>query len=291
MLGGKTITVAALYINQSKKDAVQTAKILPHLAARLGLQLVSPQEVLINCLGLTRESPDNPPDFCLVLGGDGTMLAAAKHYAPLSVPLLGVNAGHLGFLTAVELKQIEEALTTVLAGRHQIDERTMLDVVIKRRGEVLGRYLALNELVVTRGTFARIVTVDIFISGQRADRYRADGVIVATPTGSTAYSLAAGGPVVHPEARVLTINPICPHALRHRSLVVKDSEMVQIQVVHAGGEVMLTVDGQVGYPLLAEDTVEGVRSRLSTKLIRMPDSNFFDVFRSRLGGQGEEDFR
>ncbi len=265
--------------------------MLPQLAAKLGFELVSPQRVLVDSIGLAEESPNNPPDFCLVLGGDGTMLAAAKHYAPLSVPLLGVNAGHLGFLTAVELKQIETALAEVLADRHQIDERTMLDVVIRRQGEVLGSYLALNELVVTRGTFARIVTVDIFISGQRADRYRADGVIVATPTGSTAYSLAAGGPVVHPEAKVLTINPICPHALRHRSLVVKDSEMVEIQVVHAGGEVMLTVDGQVGYPLLAGDVVEGVRSQLGTKLIRMPDSNFFDVFRSRLAGMGEEDLR
>lgn len=269
---------------------MESARSIYELAQSLDIALVTRQEPVARWLGISlEEETETSPAFCIVIGGDGTLLTAAKLYAELDVPLLGVNAGHLGFLTEVEVTRIREALASLLRKEYRLDSRSMLEVSIRRKGAELAHYLGLNDVVVTRGTFARIITVDIRISGHHADRYRADGVIVASPTGSTAYSLAAGGPVVDPQAEVLVVTPICPHSLRGRAMVVRDREEVELEVVYAGDEVMLTVDGQVGYPLQPQDQVIVGRSPYSTKLIRLRNRSFYDVIRSHISGTGEED--
>lgn len=268
---------------------MDTARQLQEFCKKLGYQTVTPQKELAKKLNFSLEEPGRPPQCAVVIGGDGTLLGAARHYAPLGVPILGVNLGHLGFLTEVEVSSFAEALHRVVKGEYTLDERRMLSVNLCRDGQTIGTYLALNDMVVTRGTFARIITIDVLISGHKADRYRADGIIVASPTGSTAYSLAAGGPVVDPKAEVLVITPICPHSLRGRVMVVPDQEQVEIKVIHGGGEIMLTVDGQVGCPLKPGDVVEVVRSKHTTKLIRLAQRYFYDLFRSRIGGKCEED--
>lgn len=223
----------------------------------------------------------------IVLGGDGTLLAAAKTLADFGTPILGVNLGHLGFLTELELSEVERDLPGLLSGNHIIDQRMMLEAWVNRDGQPVKRFLALNDVVVTKGPLARVVRLTTFIGSTRVAHYRADGVIVATPTGSTAYSLSAGGPVVSPGQDVILITPICPHTLSSpRAMVVSPEESVRTVIdLNNTGETMLTVDGQQGFGLLPRDEVVVRKAAEFARLMRRPNYQFFEVLRDKLAEQ------
>ena len=221
-------------------------------------------------------------DLLIVLGGDGTLLAAARAAAPRRVPILAVNLGGLGFLTAFAEAELYPALEQVLAGRHEIIERAMLCAETLRDGKSAERQVALNEAVINKGTLSRMIYLDMHIDGAFVCRYRADGIIISTPTGSTAYSLSAGGPIVHPSVAAFVITPICPHTLSDRPLVVPDSAQVEVRFEGAAELVHLTLDGQVEMELQAGDRVRVVKAEEPLKLIRAPQKNFYEVLRNKL---------
>jgi NAD+ kinase len=221
-------------------------------------------------------------DLLVVLGGDGTLLGAARLVAGAGVPILGVNLGNLGFLTEVARDELPETLERVLAGDFRVSERMMLDARVVRAGAVVAEQTVLNDAVITKGGVARIVELGVAVDGDPITRVRGDGLIVATPTGSTGYSMSAGGPIVHPEDRSIIITPIAPHTLTLRPVVVPDQVTVAVTRVQDEGEVVLTLDGQVGYPLTPQDRVEVRRSAAVLPLVHSPFRSYFTVLRTKL---------
>lgn len=227
-------------------------------------------------------------DVAIVLGGDGTLLSVAKRTAPRDIPILGVNLGHLGFLTEIELPDLYKAMTEVLAGRYSVETRMMVEARVTRHGRTK-RFVALNEVVVSKGPFARMIEVDTFIGNSRVATYPADGLIIATPTGSTAYALSAGGPIVSPGVDSLVVVPVCPHALATRAVIVSKDETLRLVVRADHEDTMLTIDGQVGYRLRLSDDIVVRRASEVTKLIRLENWCFYDVLRRKLAEGGSRD--
>ena len=218
----------------------------------------------------------------LVLGGDGTLLAAARVAAPLGIPILPINMGSLGFLTSFKLDEMYPALEEVLAGRFSSSERIMLDVELHRDGEVIESQDVVNEAVIHKGALARMIDLHLTIDSDFVCRYRADGLIVSTPTGSTAYSLSANGPIVHPSVESWVITPICPHTLTARPVVVRDSSSVEVQVSGDTESVLLTLDGQTGIPMHGADVVRMKRAAERLKLLQPAQKSYFEILRNKL---------
>jgi NAD+ kinase len=230
----------------------------------------------------TRQQIAQEADLLLVLGGDGTLLAAAREAAPHGVPILPINLGGLGFLTSFTLEELYPALEDALAGCSPVSERVMLLTERTHDNLILAQQRVLNEAVVHKGTPARMIELELYIDGGFVCRYRADGLIVATPTGSTAYSMSAAGPIVHPAVESILITPICPHTLSDRPIVVPDSSKVELRMAENSDSVFLTLDGQTGVPLLANDRVRIFRAEERLKLIHPPNKTYFEILRSKL---------
>ncbi len=219
------------------------------------------------------------PEFVLVLGGDGTLLSAARAIGDAEIPMLAVNLGSLGFLTEVRLDELYATLTAVTQGLCPVESRALLHCRLVRDGQELASYHALNDAVV-KSTVARLIGFELRVNGEHVVEYQADGVIVATPTGSTAYSLAAGGPVLMPSVDAIVLTPICPHSLTHRPLVVGGDARISVRL-NSGASGVLSVDGQVGMPVAQGDQIDCGRAAHRVKLLRMRRS-FFDILRSKL---------
>jgi NAD+ kinase len=220
-------------------------------------------------------------DLLVVLGGDGTLLHGASLVADLGVPILGLNLGHLGFLTSCAPSDAEVALGRALAGDLPLEERMRLRCELRRAsGEVVTKF-ACNDAVVSQGALARLIELDAHLDGHRIARYRADGLIVATPTGSTAYTLAAGGPVVTPDVKAVVVTPICPHTLTNRPVVAPSSSRVTVRLAAPAEHVMFTIDGQWGTSLAMGDVVEVSQASPPLYLYRSTES-YFDVLRQKL---------
>ena len=232
--------------------------------------------------GIERDQVAKNSQLLLVLGGDGTLLAAARVAAPLDIPILPINMGSLGFLTSFKLEEMYPALEETLAGRLPSSERVMLDVELEREGQVVERQTVLNEAVINKGALARMIEVELLIDGEFVCRYRVDGLIVATPTGSTAYSLSAGGPIVHPSVESWVITPICPHTLSDRPVVIRDSSEVEIDLSAGTESVFLTLDGQTGIPMQPADRVRMTRAAERLKLIQPQKKSYFEINHSKL---------
>ena len=232
--------------------------------------------------GRPREQVAEESQLLLVLGGDGTLLAAARVAAPLGIPILPINMGSLGFLTSFKLEEMYPALEDILAGRFSSSERVMLDVVLERNGAIIERQAVANEACINKGALARMIDLKLTIDGDFVCRYRADGLVVATPTGSTAYSLSAGGPIVHPSVESWVITPICPHTLSDRPVVVRDSSQINVSLSGDSESVFLTLDGQTGIPMEADDLVHMKRAPERLKLIQPPKKSYFEILRSKL---------
>lgn len=233
-------------------------------------------------VGVPRAEMVRQADLVVVLGGDGTLLAVARAAFERAVPILGINLGTLGFLVEVSVDEMTTALGRALAGEMTIEPRMRLAVRLLREGRELGSWLALNDAVITKGASARIVDLEAHADGQLVTTYHADGLIVSTPTGSTAYSLSAGGPILLPDVPSLLLTPICPHALTQRPLVLHDSAAIEVVVHPRGGEVQLAIDGQEGAPLHDGDRVLVRRSEHPTLLLVPPQRSRFEVLRSKL---------
>ena len=221
-------------------------------------------------------------DVLLVLGGDGTMLNAARLAGERGIPILGVNMGGLGFLTEVRLEHLYPLLERVFANDFVLDERLMLRTHVHRHGETVAQGVVLNDVVVSKGTLARMIELRIAIQGQFVTNLRGDGLIVSTPTGSTAYSLSAGGPILHPAVQCLIVTPICPHTLTHRPLIVPANVEIDVTLTSRDDGAMATLDGQVGVAMTQGDTVEIKTSEHQTRLIRFPESTYYEVLREKL---------
>ena len=221
-------------------------------------------------------------DLLLVLGGDGTLLSVARLVGARDVPILGVNLGALGFLTEVTLGELYSTLDTVFHGTYEVTKRILLSATVHREGGRIAEYVALNDVVINKGALARMIELETHIDGQYVTTFRADGLILATPTGSTAYCLAAGGPIVYPTLRALVVAPISPHMLTFRPLVIPDSAKVRIVQGSASESAYLTLDGQVGFTLRHRDVVEVGRSDHTITLIKSPGKNYFQILRAKL---------
>lgn len=218
----------------------------------------------------------------LVFGGDGTILNGARLAAGAGVPLLGVNLGHLGFLSEVDIPEIQASLESIVAGDYRIEERMMIEAEVLRDGNIIEKSMGLNDAVITKGAFARLIFLRIKVNSEQVSTYPTDGIIVSTPTGSTAYSLSAGGPVVTPELDLMLITPICPHALWARPIVISPQCVVEVELLSDKGEVMLTIDGQRGTKLIKNDIVRITRAPFRVKFIRLKTRNFFKLLKQKL---------
>ena len=221
-------------------------------------------------------------DIILVFGGDGTFLGVARIACKHGTPILGINLGGLGFLTEVTVDEIHAMAERIISGDYEIEKRKMLQASIRRGEETIDSYDVLNDVVINKGAVARVIDLSIYIDGSHVTTYKADGIILSTPTGSTAYNLSAGGPIVHPGLRVIIITPICPHTLTNRPLIVPSDMKVEIKVSTHEPDTYLTLDGQIGVRLNSGDFVEVHKSESSVKLVKSPFRDFFTILKTKL---------
>ena len=238
---------------------------------------------MIGCNSFSWEDYEsNPLEFIIVLSGDGTLLSVAREAARHKTPILGINLGHLGFLAEIDKKDYISALEDLMNKNYHLEERIMIEAKVVRDDEVVSQMIALNDIVVSKGSFARIVRLDTYVNGNHFGGFLADGMIAATPTGSTAYSLSAGGPLVTPELDVLLLTPICAHTLQSRPLVISGADVVRIELESSHSDVALTVDGQVSFGMISKDHVVIKKADYTTHFIRLRRDNFYDILRERL---------
>ena len=273
----------------AKPDAAQAQSVILRLVewlGRRGMTVVIEKETagLVPSASVAAARKSDLPaqvDLLIVLGGDGTLLSMARAVGDLGVPILGVNLGGLGFLTATTLDEMLPALETLLAGGMEIEERMMLSASLRRGGHSVGEYIALNDVVITKSAMSRIIDLSVSVGGRHAISYRADGLIISTPTGSTAYNLSAGGPILFPTMDAVVLTPIAPHTLSNRPIVVPGAQRIEVALL-VEQDVMLTMDGQVGVPLRERDVVEVQKAAARIGLVRFPQKDFFSVLRTKL---------
>jgi NAD+ kinase len=220
-------------------------------------------------------------DLVLVLGGDGTMIATSRMIGDAEVPVLGINFGGLGYLAEFRIEELYDALESILSGNYRLDKRVMLSVELGGAEEAT-RNRVLNDVVINKSALARIIEIEAYLNGQFVNSFRADGLIVSTPTGSTAYNLSAGGPVIFPSMNAVVITPICPFTLSNRPIVVPDDAIIELRLKTDKEDVALTLDGQVGFPLKIDDQVIIRKSKTTFNLVQPMNRNYFDVLRDKL---------
>ncbi len=257
--------------------------ILPYLGER-GIEVFVDIETAqyLNIEGHPRSRIPDLAEAVVVLGGDGTMLSAARLVCERGIPILGVNLGGLGFITEVQRTEIRGAIDRILSGNFTLEERLMLAAHVHRHGEKIAEYTALNDVVINKGALARIIDLETFIDTTYVTTFRADGLIVSTPTGSTAYCLSAGGPILYPTMDCIVLSPICPHTLTNRPIVLPDDVSIEVTLKSPSEDVFLTMDGQVGFSLRQNDAVVVRKSLFKAKLLIPYERDFFRVLRTKL---------
>lgn len=266
-------------------EAAEMARAVLEQLARHGVtcELDPEAAAILGGEGIPRSALAEKVDLLVVVGGDGTLLAVARQAGPRPVPILGVNQGALGFLAEVAPEELDAVLGRVLAGEFETVTRMRLQVRATRAGKELVSELALNDAVITRGDLSRMIDLETFTDGAPVTTYRGDGLIVATPTGSTAYTLSAGGPILMPGSKVIALTPICPHGLSQRPVVLPESMTLEIRVFPREGSAHLTIDGQVGVTLELGDRIFVESSEHQAHFVASPFRSRFDVLRSKLG--------
>ena len=232
--------------------------------------------------GLARADLKKKADLMLVFGGDGTMLSVARAVRDKEVPILGINTGSFGFLTATSRQEAEEALESVLEGEYEIESRIMIKTELHRNGQIIKESYVLNDLVINKAAIARILEIEAKVNEQFLSYYKSDGLIISTPTGSTAYNLAAGGPIVAPTLNSLLITPICPHSLTQRPVIVPDGSKFEIRLHSDGGGAYLSLDGQVGEKLKKNDLIKARKSESFSRIVRLSKRSYYDILRQKL---------
>ena len=272
----------ALVAKQQKPEAVELAQKLRAAHPELEFLVESHLAQPLGWPAVDGKALADRADLCVVLGGDGTLIHAARLLKGRQVPILGVNLGSLGFMTEIPQQDVFQVLDLVLAGKARVDSRMKLSCRLYRDDQLLIEDEVLNDVVINKGALARITDHEAWMDEELVALYKSDGVIVSTPTGSTAYSLSAGGPIVHPSIDCVVITPICPHALTQRPIVVPGDQVIRIHLKAAVNEVYLTIDGQAGHPLQRGDRVEVQRSPSRALLVRNPDRGYFSILRQKL---------
>ncbi|MBP7333031.1 MAG: NAD(+)/NADH kinase [Firmicutes bacterium] len=238
-------------------------------------------------LGAPQEQLFAQAQCVIVFGGDGTMLWTARKVANAGTPLIGINMGHLGFLTEIDVPEALDDLGKILAGQYFVEERMMLEAAVYRDGAVVEHAVGLNDVVISKGAIARLIRLEAYVNDNFVNKYHADGLIIASPTGSTAYSLSAGGPLVSPEHDLILLTPICPHSLWARPVVTAPDSVIKVALLSDGGAVTLTIDGQYVFSLRQYDEIVVRRASRKAKFLRITGRNFFEILRKKLKEEGE----
>jgi len=284
------IKCVGVVVKPNHKEAWATACELSAWLAKRGIDLIGkPHEeaerVFAGACDI--DSPEaekfqSEADLIVVLGGDGTMISAARLVGNREVLVLGINYGSLGYLTEFRIEEMFSALEDILEGRYELDRRVMLEVEHRRGAEMLAKGRVLNDVVINKAVLARIIEIEVSLNSLFVNSFRADGLIVATPTGSTAYNLSAGGPIVYPSMNAVLLTPICPFTLTNRPIVVPDEAEITLRLKNESDGVVLTLDGQIGYSMKTDDIVSIRKSPTSFNLVQPPNRNYFDVLRNKL---------
>jgi len=279
-----------IIVKKNKPEGVELAARLSHWLQERGVEPFFEDDLAKDLVSVERgyAKPDIPDkvDLIIVLGGDGTLLSASRLIGSRNIPILAVNLGSLGFLTEVAAEELFPMLEKVLIGDYEVEERMMVQASIHRHGECITRYNALNDAVISKGSMARIIDLETTINNQYLTTYRVDGLIISTPTGSTGYSLAAAGPIVHPQLHAMIITPICPFTLNNRPILIPDNSRIKVTLKTENVDHLLTLDGQVSFALKAGDTVMVEKAENCTKLIKSPYIDYYEVLRTKLQWSG-----
>jgi NAD+ kinase len=284
----KTIGIVA---NKGKPEARIVARELMYLLEARGARVLLDEHIASDVgrpeLAAALEKIGREAQLLCVLGGDGTLLGIARQLAGCSLPILGINLGTLGFLSEADPDDLPEAVDNLLSGKYDIEERTMLEATLVRKGEPLASYTAMNDIGIAKGSFCRIIQCAVYVDDDYVATFSGDGVIVSSPTGSTAYSLSAGGPIVAPNVDMLLLTPVAPHSLTARPMVLSANQVIRIEVDAIHHEMGLSIDGQFGYRLEGGDQIFVKKSPHVTPLIKWKTGGFFEAIRTKLQGEWE----
>jgi NAD+ kinase len=276
----KTIKSVGIVVKPGHDEARSTAAELSTWLKEHGIKIVGKAIPA----GEARRRSDSltDADLIVVLGGDGTMISTARMIGDEDSLVLGVNYGSLGYLTDFRIEEMFPALESIIAGEYEIDRRVMLDAELRRGNKTLASGRVLNDVVINKAALARIIDIDVNLNGQFVNKFRADGLIVSTPTGSTAYNLSAGGPIIYPSMNAVVLTPICPFTLTNRPIVVPDTAEIELILDQENEGVVLSLDGQTGFPMKAADRVRIRKSATTFNLVQPSNRNYFDVLRDKL---------
>lgn len=282
----RPIKKAGIIVKPNHEEAYRTACELAEWFRTHGIEPLGEPCIWSESPETDREAWGNEfaekADLVVVLGGDGTMISAARMVGDNEVLVLGINYGSLGYLTDFRIEEMKPTIEAILRGEYDIDPRVMLRAEHWRGDEKLAEGRVLNDVVINKAALARIIEIEMDLNGQFVNSFRADGLIVATPTGSTAYNLSAGGPIIYPSMEAMVVTPICPFTLTNRPIVVPDDAEVELKLLNENEGVVLTLDGQIGHAMESGDRVLIRKSRLPFHLVQPPNRNYFDVLRNKL---------
>ncbi|SEM34916.1 NAD+ kinase [Syntrophus gentianae] len=286
MPGGKRIQKVGIIANIRKDIALECSSGLKKWLQEQGTEVFLDAEIaaaLGEKCGLERQTLAARADLLVVLGGDGAMLRASRSVRKFNIPIVGINLGTFGYLTEVNLNEMYPSLERILRGDYSTEERMMLDMEVVRDGQTSCEYTVLNDVVISRGSLTRIIDMETAVDGSYLTTFRADGLIISTPTGSTAYSLSAGGPIVFPSQNVIIVNPICPHTLTNRPIILPSSITINVKVWSEEEGVNVDLDGQESITLKSGDTLIVRKSRYVTTLVSSSNRDYLEILRSKLG--------
>lgn len=282
----RNISKVGIVVKPGHDEALRTAGELAEWLAGRGIELVGkpycPAEAIQENADTVSESLCATADLIVVLGGDGTMISTARLIGDADVLVLGINYGSLGYLTDFRIEEMYSAIDAILDGHYEIDRRVMISAEHWRDDEMLAKGRVLNDVVINKAALARIIEINVSLDSQFVTTYRADGLIIATPTGSTAYNLSAGGPIVYPSMNAIVVTPICPFTLSNRPIVVPDIAEIELKLENENEGVILTLDGQIGHTMKTGDRAVIRKSRTTFNLVQPPNRNYFDVLRNKL---------
>ncbi len=279
------IKTVGVVVKPNHKEAWQTACDLSEWLDRRGINLIGkPYAETTICDIETAETDEfkTDADLIVVLGGDGTMISTARLTGERETLILGINYGSLGYLTEFRIEEMFPALEEILAGNYEVDRRVMLEAEHRRGDKILDTGRVLNDVVINKAALARIIEIEVWLDRLFVNNFRADGLIVSTPTGSTAYNLSAGGPIIYPSMNAVVLTPICPFTLTNRPIVIPDTAEINLYLKNESDGVILTLDGQIGYSMQTGDCAVIRKSRTTLNLVQPPNRNYFDVLRNKL---------
>lgn len=280
-----------LVVNLKKGEAANLVNQITSWLEDRGCEVMIKEDIAhdlgLSRLGVTWEQLFSQAECVLVIGGDGTMLWAARKVAKSGTPIIGVNMGRLGFLTEIDIPDVLADLEKILAGQYYLEERMMLEASVCRQGKIVENAVGLNDVVISKGAIARLIHLEAYVNDNLVNKYHADGLILASPTGSTAYSLSAGGPLVTPDLDLILLTPICPHSLWARPIVIAPDSVIKVVLQSDDSAVALTMDGQYVFSLHQYDEIIVSRAPQKAKFIRITGRNFFEVLRKKLKDEGD----